>query len=100
LNGQGGIDFSDGKVEGYEPNSLRDIEMRQDQGKLKFQNFYVNGKNGFYDAGDVDFESITEAAETGYSTTAKPCIIGHTYIVRTYESNYAKFVVRSISGSE
>jgi hypothetical protein len=101
LNGPGGIDFSDDKVEGYEPNSLRDIEMRQDQGKLKFQIFYCNGQqNGFYDAGDVDFESITEAAETGYSIMVKPCIIGHTYIVRTYESNYAKFVVRSISGSE
>jgi hypothetical protein len=96
--GNDGVDFSDGKAEEYEPQSLRDIEMRQDQGKLKFQIFYCNGQqNGFYDAGDVVFESVKEAAETGYSTEMKPCIVGHTYIVKTYENNYAKFVVRSIS---
>jgi hypothetical protein len=96
-----GVDFSDGKVEGCEPQSLRDIEMRQDQDKLKFMIFYGNGQNnGFYDAGDVVFESITEADENGYSMMAKPCVVGHTYIVRTYENNYAKFVVRSISESK
>jgi len=101
VNGEGGIDFSDGRVEEYDPKSLRDIEMRQDQDMLKFQIFYCNGQqNGFYDRGDVDFESVTEAAQAGYSTMPKPCVIGHTYIVRTYENNYAKFVVRSISGSK
>jgi hypothetical protein len=45
----------------------------------------------------VDFDSVTEAAQTGYSTTARPCVVGHTYVVRTYENKYAKFVVRSIS---
>lgn len=102
VNGHDGVDFSDGKAEGYEQDSLRDIEMRQDQNVLKFQIFYVNSesRNGFYDAGDVDFESITEAALTSYPTGAKPCVVGHTYVVRTYEGNYAKFVVRSISGSE
>ncbi len=97
LNGVGGVDFSDGKVEGYEyPGSVRDIEMRQDQDVLKFRNFYVNGRNGFYDAGAVDFDSVTEAAETGYSTSEKLCLVGHVYVVRTYEEdNYAKFIVRS-----
>jgi len=100
VNGNEGIDFSDGRVEGYERQSLRDIEMRQSQDVLKFRIFYVSGQqNGFYDAGDVVFESVTEAAQTGYSTMANPCVIGHTYIVRTYENNYAKFVVRSVSGS-
>jgi hypothetical protein len=98
VNGNEGIDFSDGKVEGHEH---RDIEMRQDQDMLKFQIFYCNGQqNGFCDAGDVDFESVTEAAQTGYSTEGKPCVIGHTYIVQTYENKYAKFVVRDISGSK
>ncbi len=101
VNGEGGVDFSDGRVEGYDPNSLRDIEMRQDQDMLKFQIFYCNGQqNGFYDRGDVDFESVTEAPQAGYSTMEKPCVIGHVYIVRTYEDKYAKFVVRSISGSK
>ena len=97
VGGGEGVDFSDGKVEEYEPQSLRDIEMGQDQGELNFQIFYVNGQNGFYDAGDADSNSVTEAAETGYSTKTRPCIVGHTYIVKTYENNYAKFVVRSIS---
>jgi hypothetical protein len=97
-NGSDGVDFSDGKAEGYEPQSLRDIEMRQDQGKLNFQIFYGNGQqNGFYDAGDADFESVKEASETGYFMDMKPCKVGHTYVVKTFENNYAKFVVRSIS---
>ncbi|MGA2172816.1 MAG: carboxypeptidase regulatory-like domain-containing protein [Sedimentisphaerales bacterium] len=100
VNGNEGVDFSDGKVKGYGPQPPRDIEMMQDQDKLNFQIFYANGKNGFYDAGDVDFGAVTEAAQTGYSTDRKPCVIGHTYVVRTYENNYAKFVVKSISGSE
>lgn len=100
LNGTGGIDFSDGGVEQYERESLRDIEMTQYSDVPIFRIFYANGKNGFYDAGAVDFESVTEAAESGYSMEAKPCTVGHVYIVRTYEDNYAKFIVRSISESE
>ena len=99
-NGEGGVDFSDGRVEGYDPSSLRDIEMIQDQNNLKFGIFYCNGRNGFYDRGDVDFESVTKAAKAGYDTRQKPCVIGHTYIVRTYEDKYAKFVIRSISKSQ
>jgi hypothetical protein len=101
-NGSDGVDFSDGRVKGYEPNSLRDIDMSQNQDVLSFSICYGNGKqneqrNGFYDAGDVDFESVKEASETGYSEGAKPCKVGHTYVVRTFEGNYAKFVVKSIS---
>ncbi len=95
--GEGGLDFSDGKVEGYEPNSLRDIELTQDQNNLKFLVTYATGKNGFYDAGSVDFDSITEAAKSSYNITKKPCVSGHVYVVRTYENKYAKFIVRSIS---
>lgn len=96
LNGDGGVDFSEGEVEGYEPGDLRDIEMRQDQDVLKFRISYCNGHNGFYDAGSVDFDSITEAAETGYSTSERLCLVGHVYVVRTYEEdNYAKFIVKS-----
>lgn len=94
--GSGGIDFSDGGVEGYEIPSTRDIEMKQRRGVLQFEIFYVQGDNGFYDAGAVDFDSVTEAPETGYSTGSSQCVEGHTYVVRTYEDNYAKFVVRSI----
>jgi hypothetical protein len=98
VNGNEGIDFSDGRVVGHQH---RDLEMRQDQDVLRFQIFYSNGKgNGFYDEGEVDFESVTEAAENDYSGGARPCVAGHIYIVKTYENNYAKFIVRSISGSK
>jgi len=98
--GEGGIDFSDAEVEGYEPGSLRDIEMIQDQNNLEFRVFYCQGRNGFYDAGDVCFESVKKVAEDGYYKTKKPCVIGHTYIVRTYENKYAKFIVRRIFRAE
>ena len=94
--GSGGIDFSDGGVEGYESDSLRDIEMRQRHSVLQFAIFYVKGDNGFYDTGAVDFDSVTEAPETGYSTRPSQCIEGHTYLVKTYEGNYAKFIVLNI----
>jgi hypothetical protein len=96
-NGHDGMDFSEGKLKSYDPKMLRDLEMMQDQDNLIFLVTYVNGKNGFYDAGEVDLESITEAAESDYSTGAKPCVAGHVYVVKTFEKNYAKFVVRSIS---
>lgn len=96
VNGDEGIDFSSGKVEQYGELPV-DISITQSRDTLRFYIPYCNGKNGLYDAGAVDFKSVTEAAETGYSTEMKPCIVGHTYIVKTYENNYAKFVVRSIS---
>ncbi len=96
VNGNDGMDFSDGRVEEYEPDSLRDIEMRQNQGELKFQNFYVNGNNGFYDTGAVGFDTVVEAAEKGYNTRQKPCVAGHVYVVKTYEGNYAKFIVKEV----
>ncbi len=93
---QGGVDFSDGKVEQYEPESLRDLELRLDQGQLKFRNFYVNGRNGFYNAGELDLDKVTQAKENGYSTRLASCQLGHVYIVRTYEGHYAKFKVIDI----
>jgi hypothetical protein len=96
LVGEGGVDFSDGQVEEYEPDDLRDLELRQEKGVLKFDVFYIKGPNGFYDAGAVPFEALTEAAETGYATGEKPCEVGHVYVVRTYEEdNYAKFIVKN-----
>ena len=99
-NGHEMMDFSEGRVKGYEPNSLPDLLMMQEQDKLRFVASYSNGQNGFYDAGDVDFDSITEDPEKGYSTNPKPCVIGHTYIVKTFENKYAKFVVVDISGTK
>jgi hypothetical protein len=97
-NGHQGLDFSDGRVEEYEHGSERDIEMRQYQGSLKFQIFYVDSKinNGFYDAGAVTFDSVVEAAEKGYDRNAKACVAGHVYVVKTYEGNYAKFIVKEV----
>jgi len=93
---QGGVDFSDGKVEQYESESLRDLELSLDQGKLKFRNFYVNGRNGFYDAGELDLDEVTQAKENSYSIKPTPCQLGHVYVVKTYEGHYAKFKVIDI----
>ena len=98
VNGHDGMDFSEGKAVEHQE---RDLEMRQDQDELKFQIFYSNGSgNGIYDEGEVDFESITEADENNHYIGAKPCIIGHVYVVKTYENNFAKFIVKSISVSK
>jgi len=100
LNGVGGVDFSAGAVEGYDPNDLRDLDMRQVQDVLEFDIGYATGYNGFYDAGAVDFDSVVEAAATYYPTQEKPCLVGHVYVVRTYEeNNYAKFLVTSDESS-
>jgi len=100
LNGAGGVDFSEGVVEEYEPDDLRDLEMRQTQDVLQFRNFYVNGYNGFYDAGAVGFDEIAEAATGGYTSGVKPAIVGHVYVVRTYEeAQYVKFIVESDESS-
>ena len=84
LNGTGGVDFSEGVVEGYDPDDLRDLELRQNQDVLKFRNFYANGNNGVYDAGAVDFASLMEADENGYKTNARPCLVG---LQNQWESN-------------
>ncbi|MBA7674664.1 hypothetical protein ES703_82885 [subsurface metagenome] len=94
LHGEGGLDFSDGQVKGG--GLGRDLNMRQIRDVLKFRNSYGCSGNGYYDAGAVDFNSVTEAAEAGYSTSEKLCLVGHVYVVKTYdELNYAKFIVKS-----
>jgi hypothetical protein len=92
-----GLDFSDRGLKDYNGQSLRDLELRQEQGVLKFYVTFCNGRKGFCDLGAVDFGSVTAAPQAGYQTRDVPCIVGHVYVVRTYEDNYAKFVVRSIS---
>jgi hypothetical protein len=100
LNGTGGVDFSQGHVEGYDSNDLRDLELRQDRDVLEFDVFYANGSNGVYDAGAVDFDAVIEADAAGYTTRELPCLVGHVYVVRTYEeSNYAKFLVKTDEAS-
>ncbi|GEM_PF-1596836 len=92
LNGSGHIDFSLGQL----IRSYYDLGMRQTQDVLIFRCAYVNAQTGFYDAGAVAFDSVTEAAEDGYSTTDKPCLVGHVYVVRTWEEgHYVKFIVQS-----
>jgi len=100
LHGEGGVDFSQGQVEGYDSNDLRDLELRQTHDVVNFDTFYCNGKNGFYDAGAVDFDSVTQAPESGYNTKQKQCLPGHVYIVKTYEElNYAKLIVKTNESS-
>lgn len=100
LHGEGGVDFSQGQVEGYDSDDLRDLELRQTHDIVNFDTFYCNGKNGFYDAGAVDFDSVTQAPKSGYNTKQKQCLPGHVYIVKTYEElNYAKLIVKTNESS-
>lgn len=100
LHATGGVDFSEDVVEGYDSGDLRDLELWQYQDVLAFDIFYGNGRNGFYDAGAVDFASLLEANESGYSAIERPCLVGHVYVVRTYEEDqYVKFLVRSDESS-
>jgi hypothetical protein len=93
-----GVDFSErGLVEPYEDELIRDLELRQNDNELEFDIFYVNERNGYCDMGSVDFNSVEEAPQTDYSTNPRPCVVGHVYVVKTYEGNYAKFIVTSIS---
>ncbi|MFA5239938.1 MAG: carboxypeptidase-like regulatory domain-containing protein [Phycisphaerae bacterium] len=97
VNGEMGIDFSNGSIGQSEENSQMDIGIIQNQDKLEVHLFYDYGENGLYDGGAVDFASVKEAAESGYSMDIKPISVGHVYVVKTSENDYAKFVVRSIS---
>ena len=92
LNGEGGVDFSEGQVAG---GDSQDLSMVQEEDILRFEAIDPNGQNGFYDGGLADFDSVTEAADTGYSTDSKLSKVGHVYVLRTGEGNYAKFIVQS-----
>ncbi len=73
-----------------------DLRLDQIQNKLAFLCTYRGPKdNGFYDAGAVDFDSITEAPEKGYSMQRFDCVVGHVYVVKTYEGYYAKLIVKT-----
>ena len=92
LNGNKGIDFSLGQF----ITSWFDLDMTQEQDVLIFDCVYGGLPAGFYDAGAVPFDSVTEAAETGYSRGDRLCLVGHVYVVRTLdEGHYVKFIVRS-----
>jgi hypothetical protein len=60
----------------------------------------VNGTVGFYDAGAVPLASVNEAGERGYSTQSRPCVVGHVYVVRTFDGHYAKFAVLNIEDDD
>ena len=94
--GHKGVDFADGRIEGYQPESLRDLELGQERDELFFRNAYVNGRNGFYDAGNIAFDDVHAAKESGYQTRKQRCQAGHVYIVKTYEGHFAKFIVHRI----
>jgi hypothetical protein len=93
---EGSLDLSDGKIE--RPGPGEDLRLYQEKGRLYFRIFHAGGPNGFYDAGAVPLDSVTEAADKGYTTQGnRPCKVGHVYVVRTREEdNYAKFIVKSM----
>ena len=77
----------------------RDIDYRDRYGTIGFHQVY-HGKRGFYDAGEVPFESVTEADANPdvYPRDLQPLPVklNHVYVVKTLGGKYAKFVVRKI----
>ena len=93
---EGSIDISEGQVKKSGPRE--DLRLRQEKGVLYFRIFHAGGPNGFYDAGAVPLDLVTQAAKKGYRTQGnRRCRVGHVYVVRTREEdNYAKFIVKSL----
>ncbi|MFA5292107.1 MAG: carboxypeptidase-like regulatory domain-containing protein [Phycisphaerae bacterium] len=90
------MDFSEGQTINMANVTKPDIYLRQEFDSLKFEVHYANGKNGFFDLGPLDFDSVENAPKSNYSLITVPCEIGHVYAVRTYEGKYAKFIVEDI----
>ena len=94
--GVGGLNFAQPKFGGY-PS---DLNLDQIHNDLNFRCFYGGANaNGFYDAGAVDFSSVTAAAESGYAMRSLPCQVGHVYVVKTYDGYFAKLIVKSADTS-
>ena len=81
----------------------RDIDLRDISGNLLFRqiNRLTAVGNGFYDVGEVPFESVAEASDNPrwYSippTESVPVNLNHVYVVKTLNGKYAKFIVRKI----
>ena len=68
--------------------------------KLNGERYTAIG-NGFYNAGEVPFESVTEASADAciYPKPAMsiPVHLNHVYVVKTLGGKYAKFIVRRIA---
>ena len=76
------------------------IEFRYENGELRFWKGRYEG--GFYEAGEVPFESVKEAEGNAdvYTRELKPPVLiklNHVYVVQTTEGKYAKLVVRNIT---
>lgn len=92
---QSDIVFQEGKAGNFSPH---DLNFDVSEGRLNFDCNYGSGKgNGFVDLGPVVFGSVKQAPESGYNLTAKACVVGHVYVVRTYDGHYAKLVVKEIT---
>ena len=77
-----------------------DLRVEYHEGKVCFRNFHLGRmNNGFYDAGVRTLQSVLEAAPAGYAWDYRDCLVGHVYVVRTYDGRYAKFIVLSIENS-
>jgi len=94
-----GISFKEGKVG---RDQERDLDLFVKRENLFFGNTWVTSGNGIYDAGEVPFDSVTEAKDGSKHyrpdgrTQEIPVKKNHVYVVRTYTGEYAKLIVRDI----
>ena len=81
------------------PEGRCDISYRDVMGQPRFSKHVGGDNGGFFDAGKVTFESVTEAdaEESKYfvvPATSLPANLDHVYVMKTLEGKYAKFIVR------
>lgn len=92
--GGAGIDLSRGGIADCNVECEPDLALSQKDDEAFLRVTHIGDmRNGFFDAGEVTFDSVREAATSGYATAPRPCAEHHVYVIRTYEGNYGKFIV-------
>jgi len=98
-----GFHFETGEMYSGGARVPHDIAYGDNFGNLAFHQrlYHRTLGNGFYDAGEVPFESITEAdarpeAYPRPLADPLPAKLNHVYVVKTIDGNYVKFIVRKI----
>ncbi len=105
----GGFRFKDGKQ--ANDGIPQDFKLQREGKEFVFRNFFIGKDNGIYDAGEVPFESVKEAPaeddayrppnENGVNHPVPiPVKEKHVYVVRMYDGNYGKLIVREFVPAE
>lgn len=81
---QGGMNLSTGK-----------LTNEQTEADVVFNTYGSMGAGSLKDLGKVDFDSVNEIPDSGYTTYAD-ATPGHVYIVSTHDGKFAKILVKQV----